>query len=581
MENGERRNQRNDFTTSFVARQPKTLRRAWPRMLLAAFAALFLHFAVAADNDLSLALPRGTLLNTLTDTQANLIMAQAGYTRPPFIGTVYEIRTTEPLQLVRTYLYDASDPFNASGRWTMRALNLRGLTPDQVKDVYALPTAVDRVTIVQIPASTRIFVGIAGPLSGWGNGSGPQIYLFDRPDLANYQPQTLLTASTFYYAPSSGSGNAFQVANYLDHRLPAPFSDMETAYDTLDTLNFTNAISLQSALNQLTGESHSALSAAATYAAQGVSRALLERLQAPGGAAAAQRIALASAAGSALGAPGASTAVQGDQAWAQLVGDWGRVGDDGTASGYGYRTRGILLGRDFSARSLDWGIAGGYTQTNVGFNRYADNGTVGSVQLALYGASSLQERLGLRGVVGFEYNRFDAERHLPFLGRNATAGYNGYIIHGALEAGWQNAGATEAIEPFASVSGLYARRDGFTEQGAGDVDIIAARATQRSLRVGAGVRLNGGAGASGLMPRFSVAWTHELMDRMPTGDMQFVGTTGSFPVNGAAIGRDALALSASVGARVRRNMTLHVGAHADVRQNFTQYGAMAGLVVQW
>ncbi len=559
-------------------------RAAWLRVLLAACAALFIHCVAAADNDLSLALPRGTLLNTLTDTQANLIMEQAGYTRPPFLGTVYEIRTTEPILLVRTYLYDPADPFNASGRWTMRALNLRGLTPDQVKDLYALPTAVDRVTIVQIPASTRVYVGIAGPLSGWGNGGGPQIYLFDRPPLGNYQPQAPLTALSFYYAPSSGSGNAFQVANYLDHRLPTAFSDMETAYGALDTLNFTDANSLQSALNQLTGEAHTALSAAAIYAAQGVSRVLLERLQAPRGAAAAQRIALASAAGSALGAPGAGTAAQGDQAWARLIGDWGRVGDDGAASGYGYRTRGILLGRDVGAPGRDWGIAGGFTQTNVGFDRNADNGTVGSLQLALYGASSVQERLGLRGVAGFEYNRFDAERHLPFLGRNATARYNGYIIHGALEAGWQSTGAIGGIEPFASVSGLYARRDGFTEQGAGDVDLIAAMATQRSLRVGAGVRLNGagsGAGASGLMPRFSAAWTHELMDRMPTSDMQFVGTTGSFPVNGAAIGRDELALAASVGARLRRNMTLHVGAHANVRQNFTEYGATAGLVAQW
>lgn len=296
MKNEERWNKRNDFTASLVACQPKTLRWTWLRMLLAACAALFIHCATAADIDLSLALPRGTLLNTLTDTQANAIMEQAGYTRPPFIGTVYEIRTTDPIQLVRTYLYNPADPFNASGRWTMRALNLRGLTPDQVKDVYALPTAVDRVTIVQIPASTHLYVGIAGPLSGWGNGSGPQIYLFDRPPLANYQPQAPLTASTFYYAPSSGSGNTFQVANYLDHRLPTAFSDMETAYGALDTLNFTNANSLQSALNQLTGEAHTALSAAATYAAQGVSRVLLDRLQAPSVAAAAQRIVLASAA---------------------------------------------------------------------------------------------------------------------------------------------------------------------------------------------------------------------------------------------------------------------------------------------
>ena len=39
-------------------------------------------------------------------------------------------------------------------------------TPDQIKDFYALPTAVNRVTIVQVPTE-RAFTGYAGPLSDW------------------------------------------------------------------------------------------------------------------------------------------------------------------------------------------------------------------------------------------------------------------------------------------------------------------------------------------------------------------------------------------------------------------------------
>lgn len=227
-----------------------------PHLLVALASVLFLSGAAAQNNDVSLVLPHGTLLNTLTDTQANTVLATYGYVRPPYAGAVYEIRTTEPTQLVRTYLYDATDPFNPSGRWTMRALNLRGLTPAQIKDFYALPTAVNRATIVQVPTGTRVYAGYAGPLSDWGTGGGPQIFLFDRPPFSNYQPQATLAADTFYYAPRSGGSNAGQAAGYLDRQLPTPFSDLETVYLTLDVLNLNAAADPRNALNQLTGEAH-------------------------------------------------------------------------------------------------------------------------------------------------------------------------------------------------------------------------------------------------------------------------------------------------------------------------------------
>ncbi|HSQ03094.1 MAG TPA: autotransporter outer membrane beta-barrel domain-containing protein, partial [Burkholderiales bacterium] len=116
-----------------------------------------------------------------------------------------------------------------------------------------------------------------------------------------------------------------------------------------------------------------------------------------------------------------------------------------------------------------------------------------------------------------------------------------------------------------------------------DVNLVASKATQRSLRAGAGIRMSGASSARGmdLAPRFSIGWSHELMDRAPSSDMRFVATTGTFPVNGAAIGRDALTLSASLGARLRRNVTFHIGANAEARRNFTEYGAIAALVAHW
>lgn len=554
-----------------------------PNLLVALATALILSCAAAQNNDVSLVLPHGTLLNTLTDTQANAVLATYGYVRPPYAGTVYEIRATEPTQLVRTYLYDSTDPFNPSGRWTMRALNLRGLTPDQIKDFYALPTAVNRATIVQVPTGTRVYAGYAGPLSGWGAGGGPQIFLFDRPPFSNYQPQAALTPDTFYYAPRSGGSNAGQVASYLDRQLPTPFADLETVYLNLDVLNLNAAADPRNALNQLTGEAHTALGAVSGYAAQGVGRTLLERMRGPGSTAP-QRTVLASLAAATISdaRPAAADPPRQDT-WAQLVGTWGRVGDDGGAAGYGYQTRGVLVGRDLGGSTLDWGIAAGYTQSRVGFNRDADRGTVNSLQLAAYGERS-RARTRLRGVLGFSYDDYDAERHLPFLGRTATATYRGHNVHGAVELGWPGALAATTVEPFVTAAGVYSRRNGFSEQGAGDASLMADAATQRSLGLGAGVRVSHNmetARGIRVTPRLALGITREVLDRAPGSDVRLAGAAGTFPVTGAAPGREAVSLSASLGVRVRKNVNAYIGYQAQARHNLTEQGLIAGLVASW
>lgn len=543
--------------------------RRWFSQIVGFYAVLFLSVAQATDQDTTLALPPGTLLNTLTAAQANTVL---NLSNPPFVGTVYEIRTTEPLQLVRTYLDNPADPYNGSGRWTMRALNIRGLTPEQIRDIYALPGRYDRVTLVSIPANTRLYAGVAAPIAGWGNGSGPQIYLFDRPSLTNYQPRALLSASTFYYTPQAGSGNRMEVARFLDRSLPSAFSDMEKAYLALDRLNFTEAKALQGALQQLSGEAHTAFSLAALFAADGVNRVLLERLQRPAGNLTTPELGLPARAAS-------STLEERDRSWVQLIGEDGKVGDDGNASGFRFRSKGLLVGHDFRTRDTEWGLALAYLQTNVSLDTNSDRGQIASASLAVYGSSGI-EWLRLRGVTGFSFQHFDTERHLPSLGRTATSSYDGYQLHGTVEAGWQD--ALDAIEPFARLSGAYARREHFTEQGAGDVDLLASPTAQRWLSIGAGLRwLPIPSPTRNWAPRITAVWMRELLDHASIDEMQFKGLSGMFPVSGTTVGRDALSIAASIDARWEKNVSIHFGWQAERRHNLTGQGLQAELKMAW
>jgi outer membrane autotransporter protein len=267
----------------------------------------------------------------------------------------------------------------------------------------------------------------------------------------------------------------------------------------------------------------------------------------------------------------------------QLLGTWGRVGDEGGALGYDYRTRGILAGRDLGSSALDWGLAFGYTHARVDFDRAADRGTVQSLQLAAYGErSGAQARL--RAVFGVSYDDYDAERHLAFLGRAATASYHGYNVHGTVELGWPDVHATTNVEPFIMATGVYTQRNDFSEQGAADASLAAVDASQSSLGFGAGVRVSHDietAGGMRLAPRLALDIRREVLDHAPEFAARLVGASGSFPVTGAAPGREVLSLSAALDVRVRMNVNAWIAYQGQARDNLVEQRVVMGVAANW
>jgi len=115
--------------------------------------------------------PKGRKLRDLTSAEAN-----KGFEKPPYKeGTnVAEYELTENEKFVR--LYDGENSAQ-TGRWMMPESEIKGLTPEQVRDKFALPEIPTQITDVNVPAGTVIRVGEAGPIPGWGNGGGTQVQL--------------------------------------------------------------------------------------------------------------------------------------------------------------------------------------------------------------------------------------------------------------------------------------------------------------------------------------------------------------------------------------------------------------------
>ena len=52
---------------------------------------------------------------------------------------------------------------NANGSWIMKADDIAGLTPAQIKNKYALDYIPDKICDVNIPSGTNIYIGVAAP----------------------------------------------------------------------------------------------------------------------------------------------------------------------------------------------------------------------------------------------------------------------------------------------------------------------------------------------------------------------------------------------------------------------------------
>jgi hypothetical protein len=95
-----------------------------------------------------------------------------GYKEPPYrpASTVFEFELDEATKFVRVY-----DEVNSQmrGQWFMKAEDIVGLTPKQIQNKFALPTAPKYIVDLKLPAGSKIRAGEANSLFGF-EGKGVQ-----------------------------------------------------------------------------------------------------------------------------------------------------------------------------------------------------------------------------------------------------------------------------------------------------------------------------------------------------------------------------------------------------------------------
>ena len=505
------------------------------------------------------------------------------------------IRTTESVEYY-VRLYRPPDT-NAVGGWIMRASAVRGLTPEQLRDRFALPFLPTNITNVPVPGGTCLLSGIAGPIVGWGNGGAQQTLLVgvDKGtdcSSTGYDPskdfinQRAIGANALWYAPVVGQGNARNVGAYLDH-LPAPgeYSDLYNVYNILDVRNDGTAILLAPALTELTGENHASAIWIALSNADRATRTLSDHARgAFNDTQSNAPPASAMMAYAAVGpAPDRDRSPNG-RWWAGGGGVFGRVDGNDQRSGYHYGGGQAIVGYDW--RVTDWlvGAAVALETSKLTADGASNINIITSLRASTYAATQVAG-VTVDGSAVLSWDHYVTSRDLPSFARSAAATYDGWSAAFSVDASRSFIAGKLRIEPLAGLSFVGLSRAGFTESGAGALSLVADRQTASKLasRIGATLSAPLPLGDKVLRPWLRAFWAHDFLDSEGKLNAAFAGATapGTFTILSATPGRDTALVGVGAKLEIAPLATVMIAYDGDWGRDAASHSITAGATVRW
>lgn len=299
------------------------------------------------------------------------------------------------------------------------------------------------------------------------------------------------------------------------------------------------------ALNQLSGEVHGSTQSALLSGASVITKTLSNRMRGNLGAGMSAGAPVAQSSGS-LPA-GAMPTSNARPLWAEVVGNWGSLEDNGNAAKVSTRTTGLFVGGD-GAVGNGWrvGAAFGFTDGKIEVNDRSSKSDVNSYTAALYGGNSWAAGEGkVNFMAGASYTRHDVDsrRHVN-VGGNQTlkADYHVNTTQLFTELGYaMPVGQASEVEPYLGVAWLNQRAKGFAESGGAAAlssDSQTDDVTMFTLGLRGKTTIEAGKNTATLFA--GLGWRHAAGDVESSRSMRFIqGNGASFKVAGSPIAKNA------------------------------------------
>ncbi len=268
-----------------------------------------------------------------------------------------------------------------------------------------------------------------------------------------------------------------------------------------------------------------------------------------------------------------------------IIGGQGSTVDQ---TGFGFTMAGFTAGADYRLQQdLLLGLNTGYTYTGAGFH-----GSGGSVQgntwpLNAY-AAYLPKPFYAYGSLGYALNLFNLERDFNFggLSRAASSSSTGNQLNGYGEMGYDLRLHPVVLTPAVNLSYSKLWLNGFTETGAGALDLTVNPQNAQSLQTGVGGKITVPLQRDSVTvtPQAYAFYQHECSDSSRIIDARLSQGGGSFnyltdDFSGAPH-RNFAVVGADVTIASKKNLKVQLDYNAEVgRGNYTAHYVSAG--VRW
>ncbi len=447
--------------------------------------------------------------------------------------------------------------------------------------------AVTGASGVYAPSTTYTILNATGGVTGtFANANS--LYPFLQPSLSYDANNVFLTLKPGGFGAGAGTPNQAAVGRVLDASVAGSTGDLATVIGTMAT--YTSAQG-QAAMNAISGQNYSGFGTANLGGGLLFMNSLGQQMAlARGGFGGGQRVALAQACETDLpdacdGAPSPWSL------WGNALGGTGSIAGNANSATLTYNAGGFATGIDyrFDPRFVA-GVGLGFSSGNQWASGFSGQGTTNSYQASLY-ASFTQGAFYLDGMAGYGYsdNQMTRQIMLPNLAARTAQGRTGANqFLGQVEAGYRIGlyePAAMSITPFARFQGMTNSQYGFTESGAGALNLTVAAQTTGSARSVLGAEFAGAFGAEGrekLAVQMRLGWAHEYADTSRPVTAAFAGAPGaSFTVFGAAPQRDTATLSLAANTAVAQGVSLYARYDGEGGYGISTHALNAGFRVTW
>ncbi|HSG23219.1 MAG TPA: autotransporter outer membrane beta-barrel domain-containing protein, partial [Azonexus sp.] len=236
--------------------------------------------------------------------------------------------------------------------------------------------------------------------------------------------------------------------------------------------------------------------------------------------------------------------------WGRGFGSFGSQGEVDNVSGYKTEAFGLMLAYDIPlSQETRIGLGAGYANTNIDGTDSNDQTKVDSYQLTGY-INHAPGPWFIKGAVTVGMDRYDGSRSIVFPGvnRTANADYKGHQYSGIVTVGRHFFIDQTTITPLASIRASRIHLDGYTESGAGDINLRVNsqdyNLAQSSLGVKAERAISSGSG--NFYPEVHVKWLHDLSSTTTELNAAFTGGGAEFTTHGVKQSRDLFNVGAGV-----------------------------------